>query len=425
MAVSWRRLAVLTIALLMLSAAWVAWRNLAGEEPVQPRPAAPAPPATAEVLARGAYLAQIGNCIGCHTARGGALLAGGRPIATPFGTAYSSNLTPDAGTGLGAWSASEFRRALRHGRSRDGRLLLPAFPYPNFSRITPADADALFAWLQSQPPVQRPAREHALRAPFQWQLSIALWRALYFRPEAAEPKEPSDGARSAQWQRGRYLAEGVAHCSACHASRNLLGASSGRGGGVVSAQQWYAPSLHSAAEAGVAAWPEADVVALLKTGVSPQASALGPMAEVVFRGTQHLSDDDARAIASYLRTLPQQPDPVPPFEPSPAETMALGRRVYEQHCSDCHGAQGQGQAGAIRPLAGNRAVLLHESRNLINTLRQGGFQPVTEGNPRPWGMPPFAGVLDDAELAAVASFVRQSWGNRASTVQPLEVLQAR
>lgn len=422
---SWRRLGLLTLSLLMLAAGWVAWRNLAGEAPVQPRPAEPAPPASAEVLARGAYLAQIGNCIGCHTARGGPLLAGGRPIATPFGTAYSSNLTPDAGTGLGAWSASEFRRALRHGRSRDGRLLLPAFPYPNFSRITPADADALFAWLQSQPPVQQPAREHALRAPFQWQLSIALWRALYFRPEPEAPHAAPDGVRSAQWNRGRYLAEGVGHCSACHASRNLLGASSGRGGGVVSAQQWYAPSLHSAAEAGVAAWPEADVVALLKTGVSPQASALGPMAEVVYRGTQHLSDDDARAIASYLRALPFEADPAPPFEPAPAETMALGRRVYEQHCSDCHGAQGQGQAGAIRPLAGNRAVLLHESRNLINILRQGGFQPVTAGNPRPWGMPPFAGVLDDAELAAAASFVRQSWGNRAATVQPLEVLQAR
>lgn len=442
------------LVLLALAAGWVAWRNVAGEPAVEPRGAAPPPPADAATVARGAYLARAGNCLGCHTRRGGAPGAGGRAVATPFGTVYSSNLTPDDETGLGRWSAPEFRRALQHGRSRDGRLLTPAFPYPNFTRLTREDADALYAWLMTRPAVREPNRPHELRFPYGTQAALAVWRALYFR---AGPHEP-DPARSAAWNRGSYLVNGPAHCFACHAARNFLGAAAGAGetgGNVVSVQRWYAPSLTDPREAGVADWPAEDVVALLKTGTSPRGSALGPMAEVVARGTQHLSLEDLHAMAEYLRSLsPTASDqgrargadaaavaPATdataagaseaggsvagmPGAPGPADVAARGARLYETHCAGCHGERGEGTPG-IAPLAGNRAVRLADPRNVIQAIRHGGFLPTTAGNPRPFGMPPFGHVLGDDDIAAVATHVRQAWGNAAPAVSPLDVLRAR
>lgn len=411
------------LALAAAGAALVIWLNLRGEAPVLPLTQEPAPAATPAMRARGAYLARIGNCEGCHTAPGGAPYAGGRAIATPFGTVYAGNLTPDAATGLGAWSPSEFRRAMRHGRSRDGRLLVPAFPYANFSGMSPDDIDALYAHLRSLPAVQQAARPHELRFPYGSQAAQAVWRALYFRPSAV----PATATLMDDQARGRYLAEAVAHCSACHVARDALGGAHEdrvAEGGVVSSQQWLAPSLHVARQAGVADWPVEDIVALLKTGVSPRGTALGPMAEVVFRSTQYLSDDDARALAVHLRALPpkEAPPSVNAARAAP-EVLARGDKLYRQHCADCHGREGQGQPGAFSALAGNRAVTLESPRNLIKMLRQGGFTPVTAGHPRPYGMPPFAGVLDPGDMAAVLSFIRQSWGHKATEVTELDVLR--
>jgi len=438
------RWAASVLALATLAAAWVAWRNFGGEAPVQPRPEGaagrlPASLAGPDTLARGEALALAGNCLGCHTRRGGEPGAGGRAIATPFGTVYSSNLTPDADTGLGRWSVSEFRRALHHGRSRDGRLLTPAFPYPNFTLVTDDDADAIYAWLMSRPAVAAPNRPHELRFPYRLKAALAVWRALYFRPGRFEP----DPARPASLNRGRYLVEGLGHCGACHAARNFLGApqggtagtgseAGGEGGGIVSTQHWYAPSLHSVHEAGVADWPEADVVALLKTGTSPRGSVMGPMAEVVYRSTQFIAEDDARAMAGYLRSLsttsatslaaPNTPPAV--AAPATPAVMQRGAAVYDEHCAGCHGRQGEGSPG-IPLLAGNRAVRMKTPHNVIQAIRHGGFAPATAGNPRPFGMPPFRGLLGDDDIAAVASYVRGSWGNAAGAVQPLDVLRLR
>lgn len=409
------RLMLVAALLLAAAAGWVAWRNVAGEAPVLARQADPPSP-DAALIERGAYLALAGNCAGCHTAPGGRAYAGGRAIDTPFGAVFASNLTPDEGTGLGRWSASEFWRAMRHGRSRDGRLLYPAFPYPNFTRIARADSDALFAYLQSLPAVAQPNRAHALRFPYDRQAALAVWRALYFVPhDASAPAEP----------RGRYLVEGLAHCRACHGARNVLGAVRGEAGGaVVSAQHWYAPSLHAADEAGVQDWSDADVVALLAGGVSPRGSALGPMASVVLHSTQHLRADDLHAMARYLRSLPRHaPAPRDEAEFAPPERMARGARLYEHHCADCHGKQGEGTPGSAPALAANRAVTMGDGRNLIQVLRHGGFTPATAANPRPYGMPPFGPLLGDAEIAALATYVRQSWGNRASEVRELDVLR--
>jgi mono/diheme cytochrome c family protein len=411
----------LLIALALLLGALVAWLNVRGEEPID---ATPPRAATPEQIERGAYLARAGNCVGCHTARGGTPYAGGRAVPTPFGEVFASNLTPDPATGIGGWSDSQFWRALHHGRARDGRLLYPAFPYPNYTRITRADADAIHAYLRSLAPVHQPNRPHALRFPFDQQAALAVWRALYFR---AAPFEP-DPARPATWNRGAYLVEGLGHCNACHASRNVLGATSNPldlAGGLIPVQNWYAPSLTSPWQAGVADWPAADVVALLKTGVAPRASVSGPMSEVVIGSTQHLNASDLDAMAEYLRALPAggataPVDPDPPYKPG-----TVGGKLYEQHCVACHGEQGEGVRDAYPALARNRAVLLDTPANLVHVVLEGGFPPSTAGNPRPFGMPPFATVLSDTEVAALLTYLRASWGNQAAPVSAVEVSRFR
>ncbi|MBU0749619.1 MAG: cytochrome c [Gammaproteobacteria bacterium] len=396
--------------------------NLRGEAPL---PTSETLQSTPELVARGEYLARVGNCMACHTAQGGAPFAGGRGIETPFGVVHSSNLTADKRHGMGDWTSAEFWRAMHHGRSKDGRLLYPAFPYPNYTEVTREDSDAIFAYLQSVPAVAQANRPHALRFPYNTQAALGVWRALFFAPgtPASEP------AQTAEYSRGSYLVNGLGHCTACHTPRNALGATADAKaftGGLIPVQNWYAPALNAAAEAGVKEWATEDVVALLKTGVAPHGSVLGPMAEVVFRSTQYLTDADARAMAVYLQALPQQDEKAPSNLPAPpASAMVRGGKVYEQHCAQCHGDQGQGEPGAFPALAGNRAVVLNDPTNLVRVVLQGGYLPATAGNPRPHGMPPFQQFLSDDEVAAVTTFVRNSWGNQAPGVGTIEVYRAR
>jgi mono/diheme cytochrome c family protein len=376
----------------------------------------------AELLARGAYLARAGNCIGCHTARGGAPGAGGAPIATPFGTVYTSNLTPDDDTGLGRWPPGAFRRALLHGRSADGRLLYPAFPYTHTTLLTRGDVDALYTYFRSLPPVHARPPAHTLRWPYSSQAALAVWRALYFRPGPLQP----DPARPPARNPGAYLVRAVAHCSACHAPRDRLGGAQwdSLAGGLMAAQGWYAPSLLSAREASVADWPVADIARLLGTGHARAGQASGPMAEVVLQGTQHLHPADLNAIATYLKALPGAQPPAPPASAasrSPARLAQAGQKLYEQHCADCHGLRGEGLEGAFPALAGNRAVTLPRAENLLQTVLFGGYGAATAGHPRPHGMPPFALTLGDADVAAVLSYIRTSWGHQAPEVSPLDV----
>ncbi|BFO55143.1 c-type cytochrome [Acidovorax sacchari] len=402
----------------------VAMLNRWGEAPL-PQDDGPPGPATPQAISRGEYLARAGNCMACHTEPGGAPFAGGRGIETPFGTVYSTNLTPDPDTGLGRWSDAAFWRALHHGRSRDGRLLYPAFPYPSYTHVTREDADAIHAYLRSLPPVRQAARPHALGFPYGTQAALAVWRALFFRPGglAPEPDRPAD------WNRGRYLVQGLGHCAACHSPRNALGATRDAGalrGGLIPVQNWYAPALDTVHEAGVADWPVDEVVALLRDGTAPRGTVTGPMAEVVFRSTQYLADADLRAIAAYLRALPAPEGLAPAASPPPSRpVMEQGGAVYARHCAQCHGDGGQGRPGAFPPLAGNRAVQLESPVNVVRTILQGGYPPVTPGNPRPHGMPPFTQVLGDDDVGAVATFVRNAWGNRAPGVGTIDVYRAR
>ncbi|MDQ2821444.1 MAG: cytochrome c [Pseudomonadota bacterium] len=367
-------------------------------------------------IARGAYLARAGDCVACHTARGGVPYAGGRALATPFGTLYGPNLTPDNATGLGRWSADAFWGALHNGRSKDGRYLYPAFPFPHYTKTTRADSDALYAYLRSLAPTQQANRPHAMEFPFDTQLALAGWRLFFFRPAVYAPMP----ARDAAWNRGAYLVEGLGHCSACHSARNVVGASTpGLTGGMIPVLNWYAPSL-----AGTD-MPQAELVQLLHTGVAPNAAVIGPMAEVVARSLQYLSPDDIGAMAVYLHSLPPgDAEAGVTIKPS-SDAMTAGAAIYRQHCIACHGSDGRGFATAYPPLAGNRTLTTTQPVNAIRIVLQGGFPPGTAGNPRPYGMPPFAHVLDDAEVAQVLTYVRSSWGNRGGEVSAAQVNRYR
>jgi mono/diheme cytochrome c family protein len=398
------------ILVLALGAVLLAWPRAEHIPSSSPQAWAPTP----ANIARGAYLARAGDCAACHTARGGPAYAGGRAVDTPFGRVMAPNITPDRETGIGAWTADDFWNALHNGVSRGGRLLYPAFPYPNYTKVSRDDADALFAWLRSLPPQRQPNQPHALRFPYDSQAALAAWRLLYFKPGVyqAEP------ARGPDWNRGAYLVEGLGHCAACHSPRNRLGASSeGLRGGLIPVQGWYAPSLAS---------KDPDLAQLLHTGVSPQGAVAGPMAEVVGRSLQHLSGSDIGAMAGYLASLPADKAERQPAAPPPEGLLKLGGTLYGQHCADCHGKDGRGASSedggpAYPPLAGNRTVLLAEPVNAIRIVLNGGFAPATAGNPRPYGMPPHSQALSDAEVAAVVSYVRASWGNAARMVTPAEV----
>lgn len=383
-------------------------------------------------IERGQYLARAGNCVACHSARGAAPMAGGRRIDTPFGAVFSSNLTPDATTGIGTWSPQDFWQALHHGRSKDGRLLTPAFPYNHTSVITRADSDDLLAWLHSLPPVHRTVQPNTLIWPVGTQAALAVWRSLFFSPAPFT----ADPAQSAEWNRGAYLVKGLGHCAACHSPRNALGASGpvdDFSGGLMPVVNWYAPDLTSDKETGLASTPLTDIVQLLRTGRSHQAQTSGPMAEVVQHGTQHMTEADLHAMAVYLQSRATQP---PASSAAPIRvkvSLAVaekGLQIYDRHCVQCHGEQGQGMttAGgdtAYPALAGNRAVLLSDPTNLVQMVLYGGYGPATALHPRPFGMPPSVLELDDRDIAAVLTHLRTQWGNQASEVTPLQVNRIR
>ena len=397
-------------------------------EATTPASASAKPGPTSTLIAQGAYLARAGNCMACHTVPGGTPYAGGRGIETPFGTVFSSNLTPEANSGLGKWDSNDFWQALHHGRSRDGRLLNPAFPYTSFTLITRTDSDALWAYLQSLPPSGQPNTAHALRWPFGTQAALTVWRTLYFSPDVFQP----EASQSAQWNRGAYLVRGLGHCGACHTPRNALGASKNGfdlGGGVMPMQSWYAPSLRSPLEAGVTdAQSQQHLALLLKTGLSPSATAAGPMAEVVRSSTQHLSDDDLRAMALFLKSL-ESPAPGGTANTQPAQAPGSapnkGAQLYETYCVQCHGAQGEGVGGAYPALARNRAVTMTDTTNLVHSVLFGGYAPATLGNARPFGMPPFILKMSNNDTASVLTYIRSAWGNHSPPVTELEVTRAR
>jgi len=392
------------------------------------RSTAAAPADDHNLVTKGEYLARAGDCIACHTNPGGALFAGGRAMPTPFGTIYSSNITPDPETGIGTWDADGFYRTMHTGRFPEGGLLYPAMPFGSYTRVMREDSDAIFAYLRSVPPVHQPNRPHDLRFPYNNRSLIIGWRTLFFQEGEYQP----NSARSAEWNRGAYLVQGLGHCSMCHSPINALGGSSESKafeGGLIPMQNWYAPSLTSNKEAGLGEWSIDEIVDLLRTGISQRGAVYGPMAEVTFNSLQYLNDADVRAMAIFLKSLGQgnplaaEVSAVP--EPESSLLLHFGQTVYEAHCASCHGTHGRGMPPEYPPLAGNPSIQMQSSVNPIRMVLNGGFPPGTAGNPMPYGMPPFAQSLSDDEVAAVVTYIRAAWGNRGTAVSARDANQLR
>jgi len=374
-------------------------------------------------IARGRYLAQAGDCAACHTADGGEPFAGNRPVPTPFGTIYSTNLTPDKATGLGKWTDDDFWHAMHDGRARDGHHLYPAFPYPWYTRLSRDDVLAIKAFLDTLKPVSQVAGAPQLPWPMRWRESVAAWNALYFKPGEMTP----DPSRSEEWNRGAYLVEGPGHCGACHSPKSFLGGvkkneryEGGMGEG------WFATSLRASRGEGIGTWTVDEIVEYLNTGANAHARAVGPMAEVVEHSTQYLSDTDLRAMATYLKDLPGDDGHAKQQSPSDDhDVLNRGKLVYLDQCAGCHMENGEGVAGVFPPIKGNTGVHASDPTSLARLVLDGAPSAGTRQKPERFAMPGFAGKLSDADIADVLTYIRASFGNRAGSVSAHAVADVR
>lgn len=418
--------AALTLSALLTLSTWVAWDNW-GRFAFTPVTTPPQSETLqpSQALARGEYLAHIGGCIACHTSKGGEPLAGGLRIETPFGTVFSSNLTSSKTHGLGDWTAADFQNTLYWGRSRDGRLLLPVFPYNHTSVFTSTDVQAIFSWLQTVKPVEQAQPAHRLTWPLGTQPVIAVWRSLFFTPTPFK----SNDSESTEWNRGAYLVQSAGHCATCHGQRNGLGsfpAVDDLSGGFLSPQMWVAPSLIDATQTTLASSKLEDTAKLLRIGQNDAAHASGPMAEFVQHSGQYLTQADALAIATYLKSQlkPSTPKNTPATAVL-ASSSSAAQMLYTTHCATCHGKNGEGKASAYPALAGNPAVTLGQPENLIQMTLYGGYGPSTAERPRPYGMPPFLFALNNQQISDVLNHIRSQWGNQAPAVSPMQVDRVR
>ena len=373
---------------------------------------------------RGRYLADAGDCVSCHTQPGAQPFSGGVAFDTPFGRLYSSNITPDRATGIGAWSAADFRRAMQSGVAANGDHLFPAFPYPSFTKVSDADVAALYAFLRTvKAATYNPPKNDVLLSQ-RW--ALGLWNSLFFQEGRFSP----DAAKSGEWNRGAYLVEGLGHCSACHTPRNLLMAeSAGKAyaGGTLKervagskSRDWSAVNLTSA-KGGLAAWSVEDLAKYLGTGFSRRAGTFGPMNDVIVNSLKKLSAEDVHAMAVYLKSLPAQDT----AESATPEQAGAGASIYKDRCEKCHGASGRGGLFSGPALAGSAVVQASDPASLINVIVYGPDTPkeVSFGG---WEtMKPYADVLDDSQVAAVSNYVRGSWGNVGGAVSAEQVTRQR
>ncbi len=354
----------------------------------------------------GRYQSVLGDCEGCH----GKNLAGGVALATPFGTLVTPNITPDRETGIGSYTLDDFRKALKQGIGPGGKRLYPAMPYPYYAHMSDGDVAALWSYIRTVKPVKSSVNVNQLRFPFNLRFAMRGWNMLYFRPVALG----ANTSKSAAWNRGRYLVEGAAHCGACHAPKNLLGADKqALTGGLL--QGWYAPDLTSNRGSGLGAWSKADIVEYLQTGRNAHSIASGPMAEAVENSTMKMQDGDLDAIATFLKDLPASDGPGGGVNKADMQ-MQAGSRVYRMNCAACHGLDGKG-SGIFPPLAGNAnvtQVLADTSARMVVVGSQAAATPRAPTGP---AMPSFAWKLDDAEVANVLTYIRNNWGNSAPAVE--------
>ena len=407
------------------------WRRLFGTLSILV--AAGAAAADAGQIERGRYLAQLGDCVACHSSEKGTPMAGGRALETPFGKLYSTNITPDKETGIGNYSFEQFDRAMRKGVAADGHNLYPAMPYPSYAKMTAADMQALYAYLMEGLAAVKAANQPAeMSWPFSMRWGLSIWNKLFLDSQPFV----ADSQRDAVWNRGAYLVQGLGHCGACHTPRGLFFQEKAMGDGGSkgeyflageTVENWRALSLRNL-------WTVADTALFLKTGQNRFATASGNMTEVIAHSTQHFSDDDLVAVATYLKSLP--PGAHDKAQPAGAEKPTVVARVpdnlfstrgglgYIQFCGDCHRADGGGVAKIFPTLAGNPTVMSKDASTLVHIMLTGGRTAATAAHPRVFTMPAFA-RLGDRELAEILSFVRASWGDGAPPVEAKMVAKMR
>jgi mono/diheme cytochrome c family protein len=372
---------------------------------------------------RGRYLTVLGDCAGCHTAPHGAAYAGGVSFSAQFGTLYSSNITPDPQTGIGAWTQDEFYRALHDGVAPGSRHLYPAFPYFYFRALSRADTDALFAFLKTQAPVRSVPPPNRLHFPFNIRAMMVFWNWLFLDQAPYKP----DDAKSAPWNRGAFIVQGPGHCAACHTPKNFLfGDETDKALTGAVEEDWFSANLTGNNHDGLGKWSRADIVRYLATGRNQYATAAGTMQEKVSSSTSHMTDGDRAAIAVYLKSLPGKPL-ASPRKPDPA-MMRQGEAVFVASCKQCHQPPGVPDPPGTLPdypkLAGDTLVMGRDPTTVIRIILEGAASPTTPNAPNTFAMPGFA-ALSDPEVAAVASYIRNAWGNSAPPVSARDVTALR
>ena len=372
-------------------------------------------------IERGRYLATVGDCIACHTKPGGKPFAGGLAIETPFGTIVSPNITPDRETGIGRWSDDEFVRAMQVGIGRNGKHLYPALPYPSFTKVSRNDILSIKTYLGTLDPEINAVEPNQLPFPFNVRASLIIWNALNFTPGELQPRAD----RSAEWNRGAYLVEGLGHCAACHTPKTLTGgdekAEAYRGGVI---QNWFAPALTNDDRTGLGKWSVSDVVQYLKTGHNKFAAASGPMAEVVSYSTSRLAEPDLAAIAIFLKDSPGKstaPAAIAANDPG----FSNGKDMYRASCSACHGQEGAGVTGLFPTLAGSASVQSANATSMIRVVLQGVRSVATERAVTGAAMPAFDRKYSDKEIAQILTYIRNDWDNRATPVAAGDVERLR
>ena len=375
---------------------------------------------SASQVERGRYLTALGDCVACHTPPGAASFSGGRPIATPFGTVLSANLTPDKNTGIGRYTADSFYRALHEGLDHEGRHLYPAFPYTNYTNVTREDSDAILAYLRTVKPQSHAVDRNQLSFPFNVRGLMAVWNWMFFEPG----RFVDNPSKSDEWNRGAYIVEGLGHCQACHTSRNVLGGAKRdeafRGGAF---DTWFAPDITPNTRTGIGSWKRETLLEFLKAGQNAHSAASGEMGEVVGFSTSQMTDADLSAVAAYLADRPPSPTIT---VPAPSEAlMRQGRAIWQDACSACHREEAQGVPRYFPPLKGDANLQQSDPTTVIHYILAGARHTPTASAPTPLSMPPFAWKLDDEQVAAVATYARNSWGNSAAEVTPKQVADLR
>jgi mono/diheme cytochrome c family protein len=374
-------------------------------------------------IERGRYLAVLGDCVGCHTAPGGKPFAGGAALETPFGALIGPNITPDVATGVGAWSEEDFRRAMHEGIGRDGARLYPAMPYPAYTKVTRDDVSAIWAYLRSLDPVRNEVQPNQLRFPFNVRRpATSTWDLINFQPGVFQPNP----AKSDAWNRGAYLVEGLGHCGTCHTPKNITGGDRGSEalqGALL--QDWYAPDLTEDPRTGIGSWSIEEIVRYLKTGANSYDIASGPMAEAVSNSTSKMTDADLLAIATYLKDRAPRSGRAVTALAAANPRMVAGQAIYEDRCAACHSHSGAGVPNLFPRLASAPLVQSADPTSLIRVVLIGSRAVATSAAPTAPAMPAFGWNLNDTEVADVLTYVRNTWGNAASAVQPEDVTKLR